>query len=192
MTGKFRYFRGQAGLRQENFVNLWLEDILSFKMSPCLSKIFTTGNFRESAPENFLFYSIPLILKIRPSCMCIEKARAGHYPIFCTRVCQRGLQKCTLSLAIFWKKTPFLLQFFGKNHALSCVFAEKGTLDVGTPTVPYIQEVPPPGEKGSLASCFKPPLQGICSKTIYEIRHFNNKLDVIQNIFQQYFVEVNF
>ena len=43
----------------------------------------------------------------------------GHLPNFCTRMCQHSLRNCTLSLAIFWKKTPFLLQFFGKKHAVS-------------------------------------------------------------------------
>ncbi len=42
----------------------------------------------------------------------------GHLPIFCTRVFQCHFRNCTLSLAIFWKKTPFLLQLFGKNHAV--------------------------------------------------------------------------
>ena len=37
-TGKFREFAASGGSRQENFANLWLEEFLSFKMSPCLSK----------------------------------------------------------------------------------------------------------------------------------------------------------
>ncbi len=37
-TGKFREFAASGGSRQENFANLWLEDFLSFKISPCLSK----------------------------------------------------------------------------------------------------------------------------------------------------------
>ncbi len=42
----------------------------------------------------------------------------GHLPNFYTRVCQRGLRNCTLSLAIFWKKTPFLMQLFGEKQAV--------------------------------------------------------------------------
>ncbi len=42
----------------------------------------------------------------------------GHLPNFFTRLCQRSLRNSTLSVAIFWKKTPFLLQFFGKKHAV--------------------------------------------------------------------------
>ncbi len=45
--------------------------------------------------------------------------------------------------------TPFLLHSDEKTHPFSCVFGEKGTLDVGTPAVPYIytcREYPlPPG-----------------------------------------------
>ncbi len=49
----------------------------------------------------------------------------GHLSNFCTRVCQRGLRNSTLSVAIFWKKTPFLLQFSGKKHAVCLAnFAE--------------------------------------------------------------------
>ncbi len=58
------------------------------------------------------FYKVDWVLKISLD------PRGGHLPNFCTRVCQRGLRNSTLSVAIFWKKTPFLLQFFGKKHAV--------------------------------------------------------------------------
>ena len=38
-TGKFRKMAASGGSRQENFANLRLEDLPSFKMSPCLSKL---------------------------------------------------------------------------------------------------------------------------------------------------------
>ena len=52
MTGKFGGIEGQAISQQENFVNLGVEDILSFQMSSC----FATEKFRESTKirENFL------------------------------------------------------------------------------------------------------------------------------------------
>ncbi len=56
------------------------------------------------------------------------KTPGGHLPNFCTRVCQRGLRNSTLSVANFWKKIPFLLQFFGKNMLFSLQILPKSTL----------------------------------------------------------------
>ncbi len=75
------------------------------------------------------FYWLPLDYWLW-STLLTESPGEGALPNLCTRVCQRGLWNCTLSLAFFWKKTPFLLQFFGekhdeKKHILSLAFLVK-------------------------------------------------------------------
>ena len=55
----------------------------------------------------------------------IDTGGGGHLPNFCMRVCQRGVQNHTLSLATFLKKTPFLLQFFWwKICCFPCKFCQ--------------------------------------------------------------------
>ncbi len=61
--------------------------------------------FIESALHSFLF----------DECRFRLARGEGHFPDFCMRVCQRGLRNHTLSLPIFLKKTPFLLQYFGED-----------------------------------------------------------------------------
>ncbi len=52
-TGNFRDFRPQAISMQEIFANFWLEELLSFKMSPSRA-----GNFRESADFREIIFTV--------------------------------------------------------------------------------------------------------------------------------------
>ncbi len=69
-----------------------------------------------SVREGFQIWQLSAVL-----CVHRHKTRGGggHLPNFCTRVCQRGLQNHTLSLAIFLKKRhPFSCNFLVKNNAI--------------------------------------------------------------------------
>ena len=58
-TGKFREFVASGGSRQENFVNLWLEEFLMQVILAC-TKISRISQKSRNFParEIFLFYSI--------------------------------------------------------------------------------------------------------------------------------------